>query len=202
MVVTLSFAVTWDYRCPFARIAHDHVVTALQGGAAWDVTFQAFSLDQGHIEEGEPSVWADPGRYPGLLANEAGIAVRDRDPEHFLAVHAALFAARHTHALDTRKSEVVADVLAGVGVDAAWVLAEIEDGWPLETFRKEHTAAVDGLEVFGVPTFISADRAAFVRLLEGPGGDPTVASATIERVISLLEDHPEINELKHTRIGR
>jgi hypothetical protein len=22
--MTLSFAVTWDYRCPFARTAHEH----------------------------------------------------------------------------------------------------------------------------------------------------------------------------------
>ena len=200
--MTLSFAVTWDYRCPFARIAHDHVVTALQGGAPWNVTFRAYSLDQGHVEEGEAPVWDDPDRYPGLLANEAGIVVRDRDPEHFLAAHAALFSARHDQALDTRKPEVITAVLGSVGVDPAWVMAEIDDGWPLETFRKEHTTAVDELEVFGVPTFISGDRAAFVRLLEGPAGDVAVATATIERVIGLLDGWPELNELKHTRIGR
>ncbi|MDQ6837180.1 MAG: DsbA family protein [Actinomycetota bacterium] len=197
-----SFAVTWDYRCPFARIAHDHVVTALSAGAEWDVTFRAFSLDQSHVEEGQPPVWDDPTRFPGLLANEAGIVVRDRDPEHFLAVHHALFSARHDRSLDTRKREVIAEVVAGAGVDAAQVMADIDDGWPLETFRKEHVTAVDELEVFGVPTFIAGGQAAFVRLLERPLGDPDVARSTIERILSLLQGWPELNEFKHTRVGR
>ena len=38
---THTFAVTWDYRCPFARNAHEHVVTGLQGGADWDVVLRA-----------------------------------------------------------------------------------------------------------------------------------------------------------------
>ena len=32
-----SFAVTWDYRCPFARNAHEHLAAALAGGADWEV---------------------------------------------------------------------------------------------------------------------------------------------------------------------
>ena len=28
------FAVTWDYRCPFARNAHEHVLDGLAAGAA------------------------------------------------------------------------------------------------------------------------------------------------------------------------
>lgn len=200
--MTLSFAVTWDYRCPFARIAHQHVVTALQAGADWDVTFRAFSLDQGHVEEGDPPVWDLPERYPGLLANQAGIVVRDRHPEHFLAAHAALFDARHERALDTRQRDVVAGVLADAGVDAGAVLAEIDDGWPLETFRKEHSRAVDELEVFGVPTFIAGDRAVFVRLLDGPDGDAQAASTTIERIMDLVTGWPALNEFKETRIRR
>ncbi|MDQ2728674.1 MAG: DsbA family protein [Actinomycetota bacterium] len=200
--MALSFAVTWDYRCPFARIAHDHLVTALTAGADWDVTFRAFSLDQGHVEEGQTPVWDDPGLYPGLLANEAGIVVRERQPEQFLTVHEALFSARHDRSLDTRKREVITEVLDGAGVDGGQVMAEIDDGWPLETFRKEHTTAVDELDVFGVPTFISGDRAAFVRLLERPHGDAEVARATVERIVALLTGWPQLNEYKHTRIDR
>jgi hypothetical protein len=196
-----SFAVTFDYRCPFARIAHDHVVTGLQGGAGWDVGFQAFSLDQSHVEPGQTPVWDEPDRYPGLLANLAGIVVRDRDPEHFLAVHRALFEARHAEARDTREPEVVEAVLGGAGVDAAAVLAEVDDGWPLETLRKEHTTAVDELEVFGVPTFISGGRAAFVRLLDRPT-DTADAIATVDRVVDLLDGWPALNEFKHTTLAR
>lgn len=200
--MALSFTVNWDYRCPFARIAHDHVVTALRAGADWDVTFRAFSLDQGHVEEGGTPVWDEPDRYPGLLANQAGIVMRDHQPEHFLAAHAALFDARHNRSLDTRDRQVIARVLGEVGVDGAAVLAEIDDGGPLETFRKEHTTSVDNLEVFGVPTFIVGDHAAFVRLLDRPAGDAEVAKRTVERVVDLLDGWPALNELKHTRIGR
>jgi len=93
--MTRSFEITWDYRCPFARIAHEHVLTGLEAGADWDVRFRAFSLDQAHIEDGLPPAWEEPDRYPGLLANLAGIVVRDRHPEQFRAVHQALFSARH-----------------------------------------------------------------------------------------------------------
>jgi hypothetical protein len=198
--MTTSFAVTWDYRCPFARNAHDHLVTALQAGGEWDVTFLAFSLDQPHVEEGEPSVFDVADRYPGLLANEAGIVVRDRQPERFLAVHHALFEARHAEAADLRRRDVISKVLTGAGVDPGSVWAEIDDGWPLETFRKEHMAAVDNLQVFGVPTFIVGQDATFVRLLNRAGGDAELATRTITRIIDLLTGWPELNEFKHTTV--
>ena len=31
------FEVTWDYLCPFARNAHEHLAVGLQAGAGWDV---------------------------------------------------------------------------------------------------------------------------------------------------------------------
>ena len=54
------FAVTWDYRCPFARNAHEHLIDALADGAGWDVTFLPFSLTQTHVPEGGVAVWDDP----------------------------------------------------------------------------------------------------------------------------------------------
>ncbi len=199
--MTTSFAVTWDYRCPFARNAHDHLVAGLRGGADWDVRFVPFSLDQTHVAEGDGPVWDSPDRYPGLLANEVGLVVRDHFPERFLAVHDALFRARHDDARDTRDEAVLVDVLGSVDVDAAAVFAEIDDGWPLEAFRKEHESAVADLKVFGVPTFILADRAVFVRLMTRPAGDAGLAVATIDRVVHLMQAAPEINEFKHTSIS-
>ena len=73
----LTFAVTWDYRCPFARNAHEHVLDALADGADWDVTFLPFSLGQVHVEEGQPDVWDNPDADSGLLALQMGVAVRD-----------------------------------------------------------------------------------------------------------------------------
>jgi hypothetical protein len=201
-VTALSFAITWDYRCPYARNANEHVITALAAGADWDVEFIAFSLDQTHVPEGEPAVWENPDRYPGLLATEAGIVVRERQPDKFLAVHQALFTARHDLSLDLRDRSVLGEVLADAGVDPASVFEAIDDGWPLETFRKEHEAAADDLQVFGVPTFIVGPGAVFVRLLNRPEGNAGVAKTTIERVVNLISDFPDLNEFKYTAIPR
>lgn len=196
------FGVTWDYRCPFARNAHEHVVTALESGADWDVRFLAFSLDQAHVAEGQPPVWDEPDRYPGLIANEAGIIVRDRQPEKFFDAHVALFAARHDRALDLRERSVIGRVLDDAGVDGASVLAEIDAGWPLDVFRKEHEDGVNNFNVFGVPTFIADDGAVFVRLMNRPEGDAKVAAASIERILDLMRESPELNEFKYTRLSR
>jgi hypothetical protein len=33
-------------------------------------------------------------------------------------------------------------------------------------------------------------------------GDGTLARQTIDRVLALMGDHPELNEFKHTRLSR
>lgn len=201
--MTKSFAVTWDYRCPFAYNAHAYLIAGLRAGADWDVSFLAFSLDQSHVEEGNPPVWDEQDRYPGLLANLAGIVVRDRYADQFLDVHQALFTARHDRAIDLRDRKLVAKVLDDAGVDAASVLAEVDDGWPLKALQAEHTDAAERFEVFGVPTFISGDQAVFVRLMDGPADDDGAAGiATVERIIDLIQGWPELNEFKHTTLSR
>ncbi|HLY81984.1 MAG TPA: DsbA family protein [Acidimicrobiales bacterium] len=201
-MTTTTFGITWDYRCPYARNAHEHVVEALRAGAPWEVQFVPFSLDQAHVEDGATPVWDAPDRYPGLLANAVGIVLRDRYPEQFLDAHLALFAARHDHSLDTRNREVLTEVLAGQGIEAGAVFDAVDDGWPLEAFRKEHQAAVDEHRVFGVPTFVVGDRATFVRLLTRPRGDAGLARTTIDRVVDLMAGSPDLNEFKDTSIPR
>lgn len=197
-----AFAVTWDYRCPFARNAHEHLVAALQAGADWDVTFVPFSLNQAHVEEGGVDVWDDPDKQDVLLAPAAAVVVRDKYPDKFLAAHLAFFTARHDEGRDIREREVVADILTEAGVDADAVLAEVDGGGPLDTLRKEHEAAVSNHRVFGVPTFIVDDRAVFVRLMHRPKGDAEVGREAIERTVDLLTGWPELNEFKYTSIPR
>jgi len=197
-----TFAVTWDYRCPFARNAHEHLLAGLAGGADWDVRFVPFFLNQAHIAEGQTPAWDDPAHQPDLLSLAAGVVVRDRFPDQFLAVHRSLFRARHDDAGDLRSREVVAGALRRAGADADAVLTEVDTGWPAHVIRDEHVRVVDTLDVFGVPTFISGDQAVFVRLMTRPDSDADVATRTIDRVLDLLENHPEMNEFKHTKIGR
>ena len=185
---------TWDYRCPFARNAHEHVVTALEAGAPYDVSFVPFSLNQMHLEEGEPSVFDDPERHRDLVAMLVGIVVRDRLPAQWLAVH--------DEGRDLRDSDELRSVLTGQDVDADYVFAEIASGWPLDTFRKEHDVAERDHAVWGVPTFIVDDKAAFVRVMTRPDADADAARSTIDRILDVLEGFPELNEFKQTSIPR
>jgi predicted DsbA family dithiol-disulfide isomerase len=198
--MTTSFAVSWDYRCPFARIGHQHVIAGLRDGADWDVHFLPFSLNQVHVEEGGTDVWDNPSQSGSLLALLAGTVVRDRFPDQFLDTHLALFDARHVDALDLREWETVAGVLDGQGVSSDEVREVIDSGEALETVRKEHEAAADANNVWGVPTFVMGDRAVFVRLMHGPKDDAD-GHATVDRILDLLA-WTDLNEFKATSIPR
>jgi len=196
-----SFAVTWDYRCPFARNAHEHLAAALAAGADWDVTFLPFSLSQAHVAEGGTPVWDDPDKAEDLLALAAGLVVRDQYPDQFLDAHIALFSARHDEGLDLRKPDVVASVLERVGVPGDNVVAEVASGKPVQDIRRAHDHAVGALDVFGVPTFIVGDAAVFVRLMSRPAGDTALAQRTIEGVLDLFDTMPDLNEFKYTKLS-
>ena len=196
-----TFTINYDYRCPFARNANEHVLAALDGGADYDVQFKAFSLSQVHISEGEPAVWDDPAKRPELLALAAGVVVRDKFPDLFPAAHVSLFAVRHDDGDDLRDEAKVRNALTRAGVDAGAVLGELDAGWPYDVVRNEHEESVTQHAVFGVPTFISAAEAVFVRLMTRPAGDLKLARETIDQVLDLVIGHPEVNEYKHTSIS-
>lgn len=200
--MTTSFAVNWDYLCPFARNAHEHILDGLAGGAPWDVTFVPFSLVQNHVEDGATSVWDDPRPAKGVLALQAGIVVRDKFADRFPAVHQALFSARHDHGRDIADPAVVTSVLEDHDLPAAAVMAAVDDGWPLAELRQSHESWVAEHQAFGVPTFLAGGRAVFVRLMTRPRGDRALARDTIDRVLDLVAGHPEINELKQTTVPR
>jgi predicted DsbA family dithiol-disulfide isomerase len=197
-----EFAVNWDYRCPFARNAHEHLIEGLRSGAGWEVRFVPFSLGQVHVQEGEPDIWVRPQDDRGLLALQAGVVVRDKFPDRFLDVHEALFALRHDQGKHLEDPDEIRRVLDSKGVDADAVMAEIASGAALEQVRIEHTASAEDLDAWGVPTFMQDDRAVFVRLMDRPQGDGELAKRTIDRVLDLLGDFPQLNEFKHTSLKR
>ncbi|MGC8480751.1 MAG: DsbA family oxidoreductase [Acidimicrobiales bacterium] len=198
----MKFAINWDYRCPFARNMHEHLVTALKAGAPWEVTFLPFSLSQVHVEEGEPSVFDDPTHANDLLANAVGMIAQAEYPEQFYELHLALFRTRHDEAKNISDWEVLASVIESVGLDPESFRRRIEEGTVLKEFREIHERTVEQNQVFGVPTFFIDGRAAFVRVMTRPKGDAALARRTIEYVLDTLGNHQEFNEIKFTTIDR
>jgi 2-hydroxychromene-2-carboxylate isomerase len=195
--VARSIAVTFDYRCPFAYNGNAAVVAAIRAGSDVEFRFLPFSLDQAHVEEGEPPEWerAPADRGSGMLALQYGIATRDAFPEHFFDVHLALFAARHDEGLKIADEAVLRDAVRRAGLDPDAVAEEVQSGRPLKTLAAEHTELVERWAVFGVPTYIEGEEAVFVRFMErGRVND-------LERMLELLE-WTRLNEFKRTRIPR
>ncbi len=196
------YAITHDYLCPFARNAAEVVVRALEAGAPVEPDFRAVSLSQVHLEEGDPPVW-QPGAEPrsGVLALQWGLAVRNELPERFGAVHLALFAARHDQGRDLTDPEVLAAAVASAGVDPDEVEKLVATGRPAAALADDHTWAVETSRVFGVPTFVTPSRAVFVRLMDRPASSDA-ARATLDRVLTMVDDWPDLNEFKATTIPR
>lgn len=193
-----QFAVTWDYRCPFARNAHEALVAGLQEGRDWDVRFMPFSLDQVHVEEGETPVWErglDEKGVGGVRALLWGIAVRDAFADKFLDFHLAAFRARHDEGKKIAEEAVMREVAASVGLDPDAVAEEVGSGRPLKALEAEHTEAVESYAVFGVPTVIEGEEAVFVRLMER--GNVDDFAHALELVPST-----HLNEFKRTKIPR
>ena len=200
-MTTRAFAVTFDYRCPFARNAHELVLAALQDGADWDVTFRPFSLDQVHVEEGEAPIWERPEEGSGLLALQYGVAARDTQPEVFPAVHLALFAARHDKGLRIKDLGVVLDAVREAGADANALTEEVDSERPLKAIQAEHEESVERWRTFGVPTFVAGDEAVFVRFMHR-AGHGLGGRESVERVLDYLTGWTDLNEFKRTRIPR
>jgi predicted DsbA family dithiol-disulfide isomerase len=195
----LSFQLSYDYRCPFAKNIHLHVVTALRAGADFDVTFAPWTMSQGYKANSAPDVWDDPTRDEELLALAVSTSIRDFQPEYFLDAHEALFRARHERAIRLVTTEEIRDVLSSTGVDLDQVFDDVESRRPHkvigESFRE-----FDRYEAFGVPTFVVGSDATFVRYMNAPSDDAGASVTLIESLVSLMSNQSALNEFKHAKV--
>jgi protein-disulfide isomerase-like protein with CxxC motif len=199
----MAFTLTFDYLCPFAAIANDTVLDALEAGLPHEVTFRAFSLSQVHLEPGDTAVWdTDPDDRPsGVAALEWGLATRDRFPESFPAMHRALFAAKHGHGRDINDVTTLRKAAEEAALDPDEIAAVVAGGSPATALATDHAWGVDQHRVFGVPTWITERRAVFTRIMERQPS-PEAARDTVERLVELVDGWPVLNEFKQTRIPR
>jgi protein-disulfide isomerase-like protein with CxxC motif len=196
-----AFSLLYDYRCPFARIVHGHVLAAQRAGLELTVTFEPYTLSQGHVPDGEPAIWDSPGADAALVALEASVVVRDHFSGQFAAVHAGLFEARHAEGIALSTRNQVAGVLEACDLDPGEVFALVDQGSARRHIRDAWIHYHDDLDVFGVPTFVFGDAdAVFLRLME-PSADDAASAALVEQLVRTMALQPTINELKHTRLS-
>jgi hypothetical protein len=192
-----SFSITYDYLCPFARIANETVVEALDDGADLDVSFVPFSLSEVHAGAEDSAQWDLPIDEvgSGVRALLWSIVVRDNHPDAFLEFHISLFNARHDSGSDINDESVISSVAESVGLDPAEIRAHLESGAPARVLGSEHSRASKDYGVFGVPTFIQGDQAVFVRFMDRH------ETKDLERVLEMLK-WTNLNEFKRTKIDR
>ena len=196
-----SFDLSFDYRCPFAKNIHLHVITALRAGADFDVNFAPWSLSQGSRAEGAPDVWNDPAYDADLLSLAAAVSVRDHQSEYFLDAHEAMFRARHDRAIRLVTLDEISNVLAPLGVDMAKVAADVASRRPHDVIAASHKE-FDRFEAFGVPTFVVNDDATFVRYMSEPDDDPATSVELITSLLAMMTNRAALNEFKHTQLPR
>ena len=197
----ISFALSFDYRCPFAGVLHRHVVTALRAGADFDVEFVPWTLNQNYRKEGDADVWDDPALESHLISLAAGVSLRDQQPDIFLDAHEALFVARHENGVRLANFDEIVDALAACKIDVAQLEADLATRRPYEVIG-ESFRRFENFEAFGVPTMVVDEDAVFIRYMDKPTDD---ADASIELITSLyntLTTRPSLNEYKFTRLSR
>ena len=196
-----SFDLSFDYRCPFAKNIHLHVIEALRAGADYDVNFAPWSLSQGSRDDGAPDVWNDPSYDADLISLAAAVSVRDEQSAYFLDAHEALFRARHDRAIRLVTLDEISNVLAPLGVDMAKVAADVASRRPHDVIAASHKE-FDRFDAFGVPTFVVNDDATFVRYMSEPSADPAQSVELITQLLDLMTNRGDLNEFKHTQLPR
>jgi hypothetical protein len=195
----VPFLLSYDYRCPFAKNMHLHLIAAQRAGANYDVTFVPWTMSQGHKPEGAPDVWADEKQDKVNLALTVSISVRDQQPALFLDAHEALFRARHERGLRLNDIDQLSEILSPLGVDMAAVRDDLATRRPHQVLG-ESFALMATYEVFGVPTFVVNHDATFVRYMKPPTDDPAASRTVIDTLLALMEHNVDINEFKHTKV--
>ncbi|MGI9666220.1 MAG: DsbA family protein [Acidimicrobiia bacterium] len=190
-------ALTFDYMCPFARIANESLIELLERDADLTVKFVPFSLHQNSLEEADTAVWDSPkgveGR--GVRALLWGIAVRDEFPESFQAFHLAVFNARYDNGANINDQAVLGRIAETVGIDPTVVQQIVDSSAPMKTLAAEHTELVTDYSVFGVPTFIHGEEAVFVKMMERHSPDD------VAKILDMLT-WTDLSEFKRTRVPR
>ena len=96
----------------------------------------------------------------------------------------------------------MAGVLDRVGVPGAEVLARVKTGAPFKEIRAAHEQAVGEWERLRGADLRGRRPGRLRAPDEPPRGDAALARRTIEGVIHLFDEQPDLNEFKYTTLFR
>ena len=198
-MTTPPFALSFDYRCPFAGILHRHLISAIRSGADYDVDFVPWTLTQSHRKERDLDVWDDPARDDHLIALAAGVSIRDQQTDVFLNAHEALFVARHVNGIRLGTFDQIVEALSGLSVDLEMLEGDLLSRRPHRVIG-ENYRSFEKFEAFGVPTLVVGDAAVFIRYMDPPTEDATKSTELIDALVSMVTTRGSLNEFKHTRL--
>ena len=129
-----------------------------------------------------------------------GIAVRDTFPDQFFDAHIALFAARHEHGKQLKDEDVLRDAVAVGGPRPRRGRRGGQERPPAQDARGRAHRGVEQYGVFGVPTFLEGDEAAFVRFMDRGNVDDLEKHARPAPVVSAQRvQAPAHPSLAHAR---
>jgi predicted DsbA family dithiol-disulfide isomerase len=199
VVDVIELEVFYDYNCPFVfRASRMLDAVARSGERDVRVGWRYFSLAQVNHRSDDPddgwTVWDAPESEPvrGRLAFKAAEAARRQD--RFDALHHGLLAARHVERRDIDSFDVVEEVAGAAGLDLAWFRRDLADPEILRRLARDHTEGRDVHGVFGTPTLVLREGAAYLRLAREL--DEADAGRVFDRVIDTIALEPEVLEIK------
>ena len=134
----------------------------------------------------EWKVWEQPQESPGrsLLALRAGEAAKRQGTEAFDAFLLTLMKARHEQREDISDRQVILEVARSAGLDVGRLQEDMVDQGILRDIGESHTRAVGEYGVFGVPTYIFADKGvAFLKMFTPPDEEAVPAFEMLRNLV-------------------
>ena len=161
--------VYYDYTCSYSYKALHWFDRAREADPSFEVRWATFSLKEVNRPPDEPSTLDDPATTSlSVLALALAHAAREADFDRY---HRAVFEAMHAD-LKRLSVEELLGFAAAAGVDVG--AFDRDRGSWIARLAAEHRDAVAKWGMYGTPTLLLNDAAAFVRLREIPGAAQSV----------------------------
>ena len=139
------------------------------------INWNYFSIEQINSQHGPRwKIWEQPEDYQsrGLHAFLAAEAARQQGETVFYFFHIALLKAKHEQQRDIADLNTLIEVADNTNLDMKRFRADLSNRGLLTKLAKDHTIAVEELNIFGTPTLVFPEKQAiFLKMSPPPSPD-------------------------------